>query len=159
MKNWKIVACIGAGLLLLLALRWYGNAQWEKGVSYGDVRTEEKMAKTYEEKWKVVLKGIENDKKMLQVEVDKLATYKKELDVKGAELDKQRVILRGIAAAIVATSKAQQEAAYENAKNLTNTNVDDAIRKLSRELETDRINRLGSNTNSGNASSSPAIIK
>lgn len=129
----------GAAIVaILLCLRWYGNAQWEKGVSYGDARTSVKMQKAYEDKWQEAQKQLDSQRKLMEEGVKKNEADRNVLSARAQELERSRQSIVLALAKAMAVAEAGKKSGYDAGLSLTDLTVDDAIRRLSADLERQR---------------------
>ncbi len=154
--NWKLALYIGGGLAILLCIRLYGNAQWAKGVDFGDARTQKKMEDAEKKRWEVAQKEIDQEKKQYQTGVQQNENYRKVLAAQATEIERARIMLERTAAEIKATAAANIKSGYTLAQSLNDRDTLNSIRAISRALEADHNWRDRIPINSG-ATRTPSV--
>ena len=136
--NRKWLAYAAAGLAILFCIRWYGNAQWSKGVDYGDQRTTIKMTEEFKRQWADAQKQLDAQKKLLDEGVKRNEADRRVLYAREAELARSRQAIVVALARAMAVAEAGKAAGYQSAISLTDLTIDTAIRRLSADLERER---------------------
>ena len=135
-KKWFAYAAVGVGILLLL--RWYGNAQWSKGVEFGDNRTQIKMAKEYEAKWKDAQKQLDLEKERLKTAEKANDATRSNIAAREEELRRSRQDIAVVLKTALSMAQASVAAGYNAAGTTPDAALVSAIRAISADLERDR---------------------
>lgn len=135
-KTWFIYGAII--LASLFALRLYGNAQWNKGVEYGDTRTAVKLQKEYEARWATESKKLDLERERLQSAVIDNDNNRKNIAQREADLARARQDVSVVLKQAMAMAQASIAAGYNTAGSVPDAQLVAAIRAISAELERDR---------------------
>ena len=141
---YKLGACLAIIGALFLALRWYGNKQWEKGVEEGFVRAATEIEKVKKAEWAEREKEIAVKEKQANQKLDDLtyaanavhsarATLIKNFDVTLKEMENNRV------------------EAYRYAGSVADNDLVFELRAVSRELAAAGTNSAGDEADSWSA--------
>jgi hypothetical protein len=125
----KILIYVGITMVALYCIRLYGNAQWSKGESKGRLNTTQLIEKAKKEEWKRVDALLKTNEQALIVEQTINIDLKKQLAVDRITMNQN--LKNGLAAI-----QAAQGQAYANINSIPATQLDNALRILSRELRT-----------------------
>jgi hypothetical protein len=125
----KILIYAVITMAVLYCIRLYGNAQWSKGEAKGRLNTTQLIEKAKKEEWKRIDTLLKNNNEALVTEQNINTELKKQLAADRTEINKN--LKQGLAAI-----QAAQGQAYANINNIPATQLDNALRILSRELRT-----------------------
>jgi hypothetical protein len=135
-KKWFMYA--GIALLVLLCIRWYGNREWAKGVDFGDNRTQIKMAKEYEAKWKDAQKQLDLEKERLKTAEQANDANRSNIAAREEELRLSRQNIAVVLKNALSMAQASVAAGYNAAGTTPDAALVSAIRAISADLERDR---------------------
>jgi len=135
-KRWLLYA--GIALLVLFSLRWYGNREWEKGVSYGDTRTSVKLTKEYEARWATEQKKLDTARRLLDEQVKTNETNRRVLEARASELARARSVLQLAVKLALERAQASVKTGYQSAATVSDAELAGAIRAVSSQLERER---------------------
>lgn len=125
----KILIYAGIIMAALYCIRLYGNAQWSKGEAKGRQNTTQLIEKAKKEQWLQIDELRKDNEKALLAEQSINADLKKQLIKDRTEINQN--LKNGLAAI-----QALQGQAYANINSIPATQLDNALRVLSRELRT-----------------------
>lgn len=87
-KNWKVALYIVVGLAIFILWQRDRTAQWNKGVDYGDSRTQLKMEKKFKEDIAKIQDAIDVERAQLEKDKKAVEEKSKSLDAKSVAIDK-----------------------------------------------------------------------
>jgi ABC-type lipoprotein release transport system permease subunit len=120
-------------------MRLWGNAQWAKGQQAGVQWTQDRDEKDFKKRYEKLAESIEVDKKAYRDGVLKNESDSRLLQKAITEAERSRKASEQMLAQILARAAANSSAGYSVAANLPDADLVESVRKISKQLELERL--------------------